>query len=217
MGSGCRCLRHRVTADEAIVGMQTNPNDRSSGIRGQLMTEAEPQKNADSRTDFGAANPVTEAMVFSIEKAQHRDFYQFFLFRCQQLRSCYENMARMIRGTAQKSLLMNMAGRKREMEQKLRMSLGMNDAESAEGEESVLSPFVQYMLNCDMKPVNTINEVFIFISKKEQKELELYSRRADFEEDSGIQRLFIEQMHAVREHLRGLEEDFAHVTFVGAL
>ncbi|HUI93499.1 MAG TPA: hypothetical protein VLX68_14735 [Chitinivibrionales bacterium] len=161
--------------------------------------------------------PVVEAVIFSQDEPRRNDFIQFFLFRCREMRWCYENIARLIRGSAQKKLLKNMAERKRNHERSLIAAMGNADEIMDKTERQVLSPFVQYMLDINLRNLTTINEVFIFISNKEKKELELFSKLADLEENDVIKGLFLEQSQACRGHLSGLDEDFSHVTLGGAL
>jgi rubrerythrin len=181
------------------------------------MAETQLQESGNSRFAEDNAEPVVEAVVFPSLEPRKREYFQFFLFRSLELKSCYENIARMIRGTTQKKLLMNMVERKRVAERKLRAILGETNANSNLRERQVLSPFTQYMLSTDMRPVNSINEVFIFISKSEQKDLELYSRLADLEENPEIKNIFLEQTRVCRQHISSLEDDFAHMTLGGDL
>ena len=181
-----------------------------------MLPNAQKEPNDKSPVDERPA-PVVEAMVFSPDEPRKKDFVQFFLFRCREMRSCYENIARLIRGSAQKKLLANMAKRKKNHERSL-LAVMENPAERADKEErQVLTPLVQYMLDTNLRNLTTINEVFVFISNKEKKELDLFSRLADLEEDTIVKTLFFEQSQACREHIAGLEDDFSHVSLGGTL
>jgi hypothetical protein len=76
---------------------------------------------------------------------------------------------------------------------------------------------VKYILDTDLQPVNTITDVYGFISKKEQKEFELFDRLADLEENPEVKEIFLEQTRNCKEHISNLEMDFADLTSQAAL
>jgi hypothetical protein len=177
------------------------------------MSDAQKQEEGNSDSGSTRNNSVVDAVVFSQSEIRKNDFLQFVFLRNEELISCYLNIIRRVRGSGQKKLLTNMVERKKESRKVVLRKLGKDDFSELLAADGNISSMTKYMLDTDLRPVNSIIDVFAFISKKEQKELELFSRLAELEENSEVKEIFLEQTGVCKEHIEDLEADFAHLRF----
>lgn len=126
--------------------------------------------------------------------------------------SCYQNAIQRLRGRGQKKLLGNMLERKNSIKQKFLGEIDATGISFTGKTNSITSSAVRYILDTDLRPVNTVVEVFTFVMKKEQKELELFVKLADLEENHDVKEIFLEQARICKEHIRNLETDFASLS-----
>jgi rubrerythrin len=176
------------------------------------MSVVKNQETKNDRLNDTGTIPLVEAVIFSQTEIRKKDFIQFVLVRNDELASCYQNAAQRIRGSGQKKLLSNMLTRKKEVSEKLIQKLGQTEYSSSHTTGSIMSSAVQYMLDSDLRPVTTIIDVFIFMMKKEQKDLELFGRLADLEENVDVKEIFLQHTRVCKEHIGLLEVDFATLT-----
>jgi hypothetical protein len=160
--------------------------------------------------------PFVDAALFSKSTIRKIDFLQFVYFRNEELISCYQNAVQRVRGCSQKKLLATMLERKNNIKEKLHMELDGTVASFTGKTNRTTSSAVKYLLDTDLRPVNSIIDVFSFISKKEQKELELFSRLTDLEENPEVKEIFLEQSRICKEHISDLEIDFTNLTLEAA-
>jgi rubrerythrin len=178
------------------------------------MSGVQNQKRGDDHRDDAAKKPVVNAVVFSSPGTEIRkkDFLQFAFFRNEEIISCYQNVMQRIRGLGQKKLLGNMLERKNSIKQKFLGKIDATGISFSSRTSSITSSDVRYILDTDLRPVNTIVEVFTFVMKKERKELELFVKLADLEENHDVKEIFLEQARICKEHIRNLENDFASLS-----
>jgi hypothetical protein len=163
--------------------------------------------------------PRRDEVVFFQSEIRKKDFLQFVYFRNEEIISCYKNAVQRIRGSGQKKLLLDMIERKIKFKEKFLYELGGTGISlTLTGRtNSITSSAVKYILDTDLRPVNTITDVYGFISKKEQKELELFGKLADLEENPEVKEIFLDQTRICKEHIANLEMDFADLTSQAAL
>jgi hypothetical protein len=179
------------------------------GLCAFMITGTQKQEIRTSQYGEMGNGPGVDAVVFSQTEIRKKDFLIFVLLRNKELLSCYQNAAQRIRGSGQKKLLLNMVERKNQAEQQLVKKIGSSESPVQHSKDSILSSEMKYMLDTDLRPVNTVTDVFQFILKKEQKELDLFGRLADLEENSQVKKIFLDTIQVCKEHIGALETDYA--------
>jgi rubrerythrin len=179
-----------------------------------IMSDVQNQKRGDDQRGDAAKKPVVNAVVFSAPASEIRkkDFLQFAFFRNEEMISCYQNAMQRLRGRGQKKLLGNMLERKNGIKDKFLREIDATGIFFTGKTNSITSSAVKYILDTDLRPVNTMVEVFTFVMKKERKELELFLKLADLEENQDVKEIFLEQASICKDHIRNLENDFASLT-----
>jgi hypothetical protein len=175
------------------------------------------EKRNDSFCGMDTENkPMFDTVVFHQSDIRKKDFLQFVFFRNEEIISCYQTAMHRIRGSGQKKLLSDMIERKNRIKENILEELA-GTGDSFTGKINCFaSSDVKYLLDTDLRPVNSIIDVFSFISKKEQKELELFGRLADLEENPDVKEIFLEQSRICEEHISDLEIDFTNLTLEAA-
>lgn len=175
------------------------------------MSDVQNQRESDDRHGDAADKTFVNAVVFSASASEVRkkDFLQFVFFRNEEIISCYQNAMQRIRGSGQKKLLTNMLERKNGIKVKFLRDFNTSGISFSSTTNGITSPAVKYILDTDLRPVNTVTDVFAFISRKERKELDLFGKLADLEENQEVKEIFLEQVRICKEHLRNVEADFA--------
>jgi hypothetical protein len=183
------------------------------GLCGIMITDTQKQEIGTSLYGEMGNQPVDEAVVFSQTEIRKKDFLIFVLLRNNELLSCYQNAAQRIRGSGQKKLLLSMVERKKQAEQQVLKKLGSSESPVQRSTDSILPSVMQYMLDTDLRPVNTVTDVLQFMLKKEQKELDLFGRLSDLEENFEVKKIFLDHMLVCKEHIGALETDYVPMAF----
>ncbi len=141
-----------------------------------------------------------------------RDYLRFAIQRAVGSAESYRNAAQIVGGD-RRGLLYFMAGHKNRQA----ISLKINDPDSGfsifeSGTNGTSGSVASYFIDTEFKPLDTLDEVFLFIFRKEHKSLDIYIKLAQLERDLEVRTLFLYLIQLQTEDIFRLESEFTKLS-----
>ena len=176
---------------------------RNEGGAGGALSRRE-----DSDEEYGEMRAVLHGRPYGVA----RDYLRFAIQRAVESAGSYRNAAQMVNGD-RRNLLYFMAG----IKNRHAISLKINDPESGSsilenGHGGKGASVTSYFLDVEFKPLDSLDEVFLFIFKNEQKNLSIYSRLSQLERDPEVRTLFLYLIQLQTSDIFRLESEFAKLS-----
>jgi hypothetical protein len=141
-----------------------------------------------------------------------RDYLRFAIQRAVEGAESYRNAALMV-GGERRDLLFYMAGVKNKQAITLKIidpDIGASIFESkASGKSGSIS---NYFLDVEFRPLDNLDEVFLFLYKGEHKSLDIYTKLAQLERDPEVRTLFLYLIQLQTADIFRLESEFAKLS-----
>ena len=167
-----------------------------------------------STRDIGknGSGEVYEGLLWGSRNRIAGDYLRFAVKRAVEAAESYRNAALMVNGN-RRDLLYVMAGMKNKQALTLKLhdpESGSSILESREGGKN--GSITGYFLDVEFKPLDNIDEVFLFIFKKEHKNLDIYNKLAQLERDPEVRTLFLYLIKLQTEDIFRLESEFTRLS-----
>jgi hypothetical protein len=164
------------------------------------------------RVDGGIESGASRVVFHGRPYGVARDYLRFAIQRAVEAAGSYRNAAQIVNGE-RRNLLYFMAG----IKNRHAISLKINDPESGSsilenGDGEKGASVTSYFLDVEFKPLDSLDEVFLFIFKNEQKNLSIYTRLSQLERDPEVRTLFLYLIQLQTSDIFRLESEFAKLS-----
>jgi rubrerythrin len=153
-------------------------------------------------------NLLGAELGLTMGNSRFEDFLQFAIEQEQEAARLYEHSAMMAQSRSARLLLQQMASMERQHQQLLeQVALG-----GVGSIEPIATPadmqLVNYVIESQLTPRSSLQEVFLYAIKAEQKAASLYARLAQLELDDSCRQLFARLVQEELTHKGQLEAEF---------
>jgi rubrerythrin len=136
------------------------------------------------------------------------DFVAFAIEQEIKAAQLYEKYAAVVDSRTARQLLKEMAAMEREHEAKLRDFLATGRMFISKIGELTDLHIGDYLVDASVNATSTVEEVFVFAMKAEQKAYDLYTKLALLEENGQLKRLFASLATEEKKHKFDLEKEY---------
>jgi rubrerythrin len=142
------------------------------------------------------------------EGSRFKDFVQFAIDNEVEAARLYEKYALVAKQASSKKLLKDMAAMERGHEARLKEFLKSGSAYFSKIGVIADLHVSDFMVASELSESSTIEEVFVFAMKAEQKANELYAKLGSLETDANVKKVFLALADEEKKHKYDLEKEY---------
>jgi len=152
---------------------------------------------------------IHHVRVIHDEEELSKAYFDFAYFHSKNAAEMYENAAMVLQLPDQKSLFLQLACRKRDVLNTLRMDRADTIVNITSVRKSNMGSMAKYLMDTELSPRTTLKESFDFAYGKETKTLALYQKMAAAANLGSIKALFDFLIESQRGHIQYLDSQLA--------
>jgi hypothetical protein len=130
--------------------------------------------NATVKGNYPQSDGIHHATISDNEKGMFKAYFDFAWYHTINAAGMYENMVTFLKLRGQKILFSQLASRKKEVINELRMNRFGAPVPENSARCAGVSSFTSYLLDIELSPLMTLNDAFDFAYNKETNTLALY-------------------------------------------